>query len=150
MWAEMGGIGRGKWEERFLSRVHKSDSCWLWRGGEFVSGYGAVQWKRKHLSAHRVAWQLKFGLIPPGLSVLHACDTPACVNPEHLSLGTQGANNADMVSRGRARGNARLDPLLVRQIRSASGTQDQIAQQFGISQSLVSKIVHRRLWKWVL
>lgn len=91
-----------RWPERFWEKVDKSNDCWLWTARRNRSGYGevGVPGDRTRL-AHRVAWSLLRGEIPPGLAVLHACDTPACVNPDHLRLGTHSDNMADMVARGR-------------------------------------------------
>jgi len=96
-------------EERFWDKVDKSDGCWLWTAALNPDGYGrfVVQMSpQKVRGAHRVAWELMNGAIPNGLSVLHQCDTPACVNPEHLFLGTQQDNVADMVAKGRWNGHS--------------------------------------------
>lgn len=100
--------------QRFWSKVAKTDSCWLWKAG-VNKGYGQfafsihkhVPWMRQ---AHRVAWELSNGSIPAGLSVLHRCDVPLCVNPAHLFLGTHTDNMRDMVAKGRGRFNSRSCP----------------------------------------
>lgn len=75
--------------------------CLIWQRS--CSRYGAIRWKGKPTRAHRVAWELSYGEIPPGMMVLHQCDTPACGNPFHLFLGTQADNMADMKTKGRHR-----------------------------------------------
>ena len=94
----------------FWRRVHKSDGCWLWTGGKrSTSGYGVFQlhldtpYGRAILlvAAHRLAYTLAVGPIPPGAILLHSCDTPACVRPDHLRPGTRRENSQDMISRGR-------------------------------------------------
>src|ERR1035437_755093 len=94
-------------ETRFWDRVLMGDGCWPWAGKIHVgTGYGVVyagggRGHEREERAHRVAWALTFGPIPPGLSVLHKCDNPPCVNPDHLYLGTHQDNMADVVARGR-------------------------------------------------
>jgi hypothetical protein len=92
-------------DETFWARVDQSGECWLWQGSRNAKGYGTLQ---RHavqptpMLAHRYAWMLAVGSIPDGLNVLHTCDTPACVRPAHLFLGTLADNNADMRAKGRA------------------------------------------------
>jgi len=97
------GKGRG-WplEKRFLAAVAKTDTCWLWTGA--TNGhYGKIGVNGKTVPAPRVAYTLFRGPIPPGMFVLHSCDNPLCVNPEHLRTGTHRENMRDMAERGRAR-----------------------------------------------
>jgi len=86
---------------RFWSRVQKTEGCWTWMAGRTPFGYGKVAFYRCNLMTHRVAWGLVNGQIPEGMCVLHHCDNPSCVRPEHLFLGTLADNNADMVRKGR-------------------------------------------------
>jgi hypothetical protein len=96
-------------EDRFWSKVERSQGCWLWTGGANEHGYGRFQIGRSRDEAsvelaHRYSWRLATALdIPPGLCVLHLCDNPPCVNPDHLVLGTQAANVFDMVQKNRQR-----------------------------------------------
>lgn len=91
---------------RFYSKIHHTTTCWLFMGGKFRNGYGMVNLGRdargrQHTTyAHRVAYVLQHGSIPVGAVVMHSCDTPACVNPFHLSLGTQTQNVADAKAKG--------------------------------------------------
>ena len=73
-----------------------NSGCWLWGGPTFVTGYGAVVVNGASKSAHRLAYEVANGPIPPGMFVCHKCDVPGCVNPDHLWLGTRGENNRDV------------------------------------------------------
>lgn len=88
-------------QERFLAKVEKTDSCWLWRGWTGGDGYGRTAAEGRSAIAHRVSYQLFNGEIPEGLIVRHTCDTPACVRPDHLILGTSKDNAEDIVRHGR-------------------------------------------------
>ncbi len=97
---------------RFWTKVNRGDpaSCWIWQGTHHRNGYGQIAAsrngarKQRWLWAHRVAWALTHGPIPDGLQVLHRCDVPLCVNPDHLFLGTQLDNIADAMAKGRMTG----------------------------------------------
>ena len=91
--------------ERFWAFVNKGDAdvCWEWSGCR-KRRYGNFQASSVSKQAHRVAWELQNGVIPDGMSVLHRCDNPPCVNPEHLFLGTQQDNMDDMKRKGRRLG----------------------------------------------
>ena len=90
--------------KRFWSKVEVSDGCWLWLDALVGIGYGRfyIDEARPYCRAHRFSWELEHGPIPDGLSCLHDCDTPACVRPSHLFLGTTADNVADRVAKGRS------------------------------------------------
>jgi hypothetical protein len=80
--------------------------CWLWLGAiNGRSGYGSAKHPalRKNVSAHRISYEIHFGRAPEELGVLHRCDQPSCVNPDHLFLGTQQDNITDMLRKQRGR-----------------------------------------------
>ena len=88
--------------ERFSARVDKSSECWMWTGARTSAGYGNFTTAdRRNVLAHRYAFEQDKGPIQEGLVVLHECDTPACVNPNHLRCGTQWDNVQDMFDKGR-------------------------------------------------
>lgn len=92
----------GKPEDRFWARVEKTEGCWLWRGAVFRYGYGQFKMNQRVLQAHRLSWAFTYGPILDGLWVLHRCDTPLCVRPDHLFLGTARDNTQDSIAKGRA------------------------------------------------
>lgn len=88
-----------RFEERYIP-VPES-GCWIWTGHIRTNGYGAMSIKSKLQYAHRISWELHNGPIPEGLFVLHKCDNPPCVNPDHLFIGTQKDNLQDAFKKGR-------------------------------------------------
>jgi HNH endonuclease len=94
---------------RFLSKVDKNGPssrpelgpCWVWTAGLTRDGYGQFRVGQRSLASHRVAWEFDCGQIPPGMHVLHKCDTRNCVRGEHLFLGTHQDNVVDMCSKNR-------------------------------------------------
>lgn len=133
--------------------------CWLWDRHHHRQGYGWVRHEGRLLLAHRASYEAFNGSIPPGLKVLHRCDTPECVNPSHLFLGTQRDNVADMhakgrdrKSRGEAHGRARLKEDDIRKIRARRASGEiliSIGADYGINASYVKKICDGDLWKHV-
>lgn len=97
-------------QERFWSKVDRGapSECWMWRGTISTEGYGTITERYKRYGAHRLAWQFENNVpIPAGHVVCHSCDNPACVNPDHLWVGSQADNMRDMSAKGRAPGRNR-------------------------------------------
>lgn len=92
-------------EQRFAEKVDMSGECWLWKGARGGKGYGiftlTIDGKQKWVSAHRFAYETWYGKLPAHLLVCHRCDTPLCVNPKHLWLGTNQENILDAQRKGR-------------------------------------------------
>ena len=143
----------------FWKKVMKSESCWAWTAYRDRHGYGyfCVQsgWPEH---AHRVAWRLTYGNIPEGVYVLHKCDTPSCVRPDHLFLGTQADNMRDAKEKGRTcRGEDHPGHRLTEQqaqdirllVQAGGDSHETIARRFGISRRLVGMIARRERWKWL-
>jgi hypothetical protein len=139
--------------KRFFDRGDP-DTCWEWKGGRHSKGYG--QFGNPTDKAHRVAWEFYRGPIPDGIHVLHACDNPPCVNPNHLFLGTNLDNVKDKMAKGRGHtvrgtdaGTNILSEEAVRQIRTDQRKQDVIAAEYGVAQTTVSAIKRRINWAWL-
>lgn len=144
--------------ERFWAKVQKGkkDECWQWLAHCSRDGYGMLNVNNFADRAHRVSWRLHFGEIPKGIYVLHKCDNPPCVNPDHLWLGTQADNVRDMNEKGRERGskgeahpNAKLTAKQVKEIRrlyDGGLQQNRIAEMFPVSSRMIWHIVRRLNW----
>jgi len=143
---------------RFISPPTEQ-GCTLWTGSRFKEGYGHFGISRGVASyAHRFAWTLVHGPIPDGLFVLHRCDNPPCVNPDHLFLGTALDNAQDMIAKGRGlRGEqlswAKLTPSSVRLVREriASGQSSvkELAEELGVARATVRRAAQGESWKHV-
>lgn len=132
--------------------AHRPDlgPCWLWTGGLFTTGYGAVRWERRMRTAHSVAWELEHG--PATLFVLHECDVRPFIR--HLFEGTQADNMADAAAKGRiahgeASARARLteaDVRAIRKMRQAGSLQREIAAAFRVGRATIEDILVGRTW----
>lgn len=153
--------------ERFWSKVHITETCWLWTGARHEFGYGRIgRGGRGHgaIRAHVASWLLHYGLILEGLYVLHDCpggDTPACINPAHLWLGTIADNNADMTAKGRRRNDppkgeqcvtsklTAAEIAVIRAIPITYGMKSELARRFHISYTQMCRILANQSWKHV-
>jgi hypothetical protein len=135
----------------FWRRVDRSggaDACWPWMRARNTDGYGRLWDNNRRGYAHRVAWRLVNGPIPPGLDICHTCDNQPCCNPAHLFPGTPSENLLDASQKGRL-GKRPLDWPQVRAIRAAVARgvqQGDLANYYGVSQALISYIVNNRRW----
>lgn len=152
--------------DRYWPKVIRSkDGCWGWTGSRTSLGYGRLTLggKRGYIErASRVSWMLHFGAIPEGMQVLHRCDNPPCSRPDHLFLGTQADNVADMWAKGRAvpppmhfgvdAPRAKLTPDLVAELRRRRTEgigPTRLAAEYGIRVATVYSILNRRYWRQV-
>lgn len=160
-------------KERFWAKVDKrgEDECWEWKAGKNRKGYGTFHVAVGDFTAHRASWFLKTGQQPRENLVLHHCDNPSCVNPDHLHLGDDLLNAQERCLRGRSRystgddhysrkhpeklprgvkhGNSKLSEesvLAIRALWRMGESQDSIAERFGICQRTVHVIVFRKTW----
>ncbi len=124
-------------------------------GGVLSDGYGAFWLDGSNKRAHRIAWELVEGEIFSGLCVLHTCDTPLCVNPKHLSLGTRGDNIRDSKAKGRnQRGdghyNSKLKAYqisLIRWFRDRGLMYKDIARLYEVHPATIRDACERITWK---
>ena len=146
--------GKTSWAERFWARVEQTDGCWLWRGNKVRAGYGVVSRGRRKGAkqiwkyAHRLSYELHHGAIPCGMDVCHTCDTPSCVNPAHLFLGTRRDNVHDMVAKNRQRSTLRpRDVIEIRAALQAGARGIDLAAQYGVTPATICSIRKGRHWR---
>lgn len=143
------------------SEIHRKiilvGSCWVWTGEIRPSGHGRVWWEDEHRAATAVVWELTHGPIYSSYFLLHTCDVPPCVNPDHLYLGTDQNNSDDRLARGRVprgerNGKAKLTDEKVREIRKLSilGWSDrEISRSLKISHMTIGRVLRRGGWSHV-
>jgi hypothetical protein len=141
-------------EERFnrMWMPEPYSGCWLWTGACMPWGYGVGSIRAKNIYAHRLSWLLHRGKIPNRMSVLHRCDTPACVNPDHLFLGTNADNRKDSVAKSRHAygercGQSKLTDEQIREIRGSSLSSYKLSRIYGVHDSGIRKIRRGDTWK---
>jgi len=157
--------------KRFWDKMEKpDDGCWIWPGSK-AAGYGTifVEYRTKHatmMKAHRLSYMIHVGAIPPDKEICHSCDTPPCIRPSHLFLGTHQDNIADAKRKGRMahigqnspRGEnhptSKLTQNAIKEIRATYAAGDTsmstLGQRFGVSASLIYHIVRNHRWKDVI
>ena len=140
-------------EQRFWAKVDKTVNCWNWTAGTDAFGYGELSINRKKWRAHRRAWVMVNGAIPNGVCVLHRCDNPACVKPEHLFLGNRLNNAQDRKAKGRngdKRGvknpTSKLTEAQVMSIRKDSRNTVELSKAYGVGDACIGKIKRRVSW----
>jgi HNH endonuclease len=151
-------------EQRFWSYVRKTDGCWLWTGSRDKKGYGRIHVgakgiDRRPVLAHRLSWALHFGEAPSNVGVLHRCDNPPCVRPDHLFLGGQGSNmqdcaEKDRIAHGERVAGARLRVADVEDILRICGpgrteSYRSIGARHGVSEATIRDIASGRTWRRV-
>ena len=152
---------------RFHAKVSRGSGCWFWTGAKTRGGYGQIVIDGTPKRAHRIAFELANDKAPKTLCVCHTCDNPACVNPNHLFLGTNAENSADMVEKGRqSHGEARSERFRgvfrgekntqaklslenvasIRRRLLTKERQQDIAAAYGVSHQLISLIKRGKAW----
>ena len=155
--------------QRFMNKVSKQENgCWLWRSAVGTSGYGSFFFCGRNTRAHRVAYQLFKGEIcaiegadSRGTCVIHTCDNPRCVNPEHLRLGTHQDNMTDKKVRNRVvshpllgekHQNSKLkadDIIDIRCLKYVGATPPQIAEIFNVNRSTIHRVLDGTTWNHI-
>lgn len=141
--------------ERFWSKVSTGglDECWLWHGG-ITKGYGDIRFAGVTYKAHRISFLLANGSIDDALLICHKCDTPLCVNPRHLFMGTNIENNRDSAIKGR-RYDTKLSPDIVRAARAECIPNDRtygysaLAKKYHVNPGAIWQAVNRTRWEHV-
>lgn len=145
-------------EERFLEKVIKTDTCWLWIGNKNIFGYGVFFKDGKNRRAHRISYELYKGQIPDNLLVCHKCDVRNCVNPDHLFLGTAQENIQDAYAKGKFKDHCgekshyhKLDANKVKLIRELYipnvFPMSKLAEMFSVNHTSIHNIISYKTWK---
>ena len=133
--------------------IEAKNGCWIWTGLKNNKGYGILA---QGILPHRFSYERFKGKIPPGLCVMHQCDTPLCCSPHHLILGTIAENNKDMSKKGRnaigeKHHNSKLNNSKVLEIRrlfkEKLKNKTELAEMFGVERNAIWKVVTHKSWK---
>lgn len=138
-------------------KIDEETGCWMWQAFRNPKGYGMIYYDGRVWLAHRLSFTLHRHNIPGGLCACHSCDTPSCVNPDHIFLGSNADNVQDAVNKGRipfgeSRSNSKLTDELVMEMVSkyANGaTSRELSEEYGIHEAYVPAIIRGKQWKHV-
>ena len=147
--------------------VDPKTMCWNWMGylnRGAKKQYGSIKIDGKSVAAHRFSWEIYNGSkVPDGMIVMHNCDNPRCVNPDHLCIGTTQDNSDDKVKKNRQakglsfvnrkaangsrNGLAKLTENQAKEIFNNTNSQRKIAERYGVSQTVIHNIKSMKTWK---
>lgn len=140
---------------KVIEYIVSDRGCWICTShGKDKDGYTKIARNNRSLRLHRYVYEIENGPIPNGMVVLHSCDTPACFNPKHLSLGSNLDNQRDKVkkqrqAKGEVNGSAKITEDDVRDIRKDPRYCREIAVDYGLSFTTISAIKLRKIWSHV-
>lgn len=144
----------------FLSKIQIVKDCWIWQGCKLKNGYGLFYLNRKQITTHRYSYLHHKGEIPENLCVLHICDTPSCVNPSHLVLGSQQDNLKDMIYKRRnnagkeeSHGKAKLkncEVVEIKKMLKENKKTSEISLVFNVSTNCIRQIRNNLSWKNII
>jgi hypothetical protein len=145
--------------EEKIERIPES-GCWIWMGSVAYREYGIISYQGKRYKVHRLMWELHNNKkIPEGMEALHRCDTPPCMNPDHIFIGTKKDNMQDCIKKGRFKRpffqgenhkNSKLKNDQIIKILSDKDSFRAIAKKYGVASSTISAIKCRQTWKHVV
>jgi hypothetical protein len=146
-------------KDRFYLKftINNENGCWEWAANRFPKGYGCFKLNGKSQAAHRVSYEIHIGKIKKGMVICHHCDNPCCVNPAHLFMGTQKENLLDRKEKGRSifgekNGRSKLKTADINKIRLLLKNkidQRDIAKEFGVGQTTISRIKMNESWNHI-
>lgn len=157
--------GAAKYSESLALRIEENSmpvtecGCWIWMLSTHRHGHGQLTYRYQHLAAHRCSYEAFKGPIPEEMHVLHRCNIPQCVNPDHLYLGKDLENAWDRIAAGTQvnpptligseHPNSKLTEDVARQIKNSRGTAKEVAARFGCHFQTVHQIRSGRQWRHV-
>jgi len=143
-------------KEYFFSKVTEKNGCLLWHKADVKGGYGRSRFNGERMLAHRFSWKIHFSDPPKNMEVCHKCDTPLCVNPDHLFLGTHKENMLDASSKKRIKGpqgekayNAKINDLIATEILNSELPGNELAEKYSLTRDHISKIRKGKAWSHV-
>ncbi len=139
-----------------LSMPEPNSGCWIWMRTINTAGYAHLTYLGKSHRGHRLSWKIYKGQIPIGMYVLHHCDNRACINPDHLFLGTAADNMVDMIKKNRQRhdrgelaSRAILTEQDVLEIRASTLSMKELVRKYGVHRNTIDAVRLRQSWKYL-